>query len=267
MSDIGNTDASRELSLTQAGEFWLKLKQAGADASMIQKAIQSPDNEIAKELVGTMKGFEYPTLAEAQAIMGQNHFFGPNQWHDFMGWKIKAPPIPWRKRELAALAVNHFLFFGVDCYQDTLLSIKKWIEILLAKNIPIIDPEVGGMIHVSRFFEAWTCKPRWYLMYIGPFPGSQGLYREKQAKLLGKIYDPASLVERYIANVLFYQLNKTCMDNKTWVIVDPILGGSGDSIIVCYNESKLRVGTELGYIKAHNIGVSASLIPPISIST
>lgn len=261
MSDNRNTVANRELSVNKAHEFWLKFQQAGGNLGMIDKVNESPGNTIAKEIVYAIKGFEAPKLAEAQQIMGNNHFFGPNQWYDFMGWKVKAPPIPWLRRDLETLSKTHFLFLGINCdFNGKLLSAKRWIELLRVMEFPL-ETSDGG-IYIHKFFEEWTCRPNWYLMYIGPFPGSQNLYTEDQVELLGDRYEAPSLIERHMANVLYYKLNGTCLDDTTWVRVNPMLSGSKDTIAIQYDGSKLYIGTDPGYSKVLNVGIAASMKLP-----
>ena len=261
MSDNGNTVANRELSLGQANEFWQKLRQAGATPEMVQKVVENPNNIIAKEIVKTIKTFDFPSLSEAKEIMGTNHFFGPKQWFDFLGWKIKTPQIPWKKSELMALRGSYFLFLGIESHGGLILSTDAWIKLLKDKEFGLSTNDGGNYVHSS--FKTETCKPRWYLMHIGVFPKSKHLYADDMLNLMSDFCECPSLVERYLSNILYYVLNDTCLDNDTWACVNNLYRGSKDSILVRYYQSALCIGSyNLLYQKEADIGIAASMSLP-----
>lgn len=258
MSDNTNNVASHELSLGQGHEFWQVLEKRGLTPKEIQGVINNP--EIADGVVKTIRGFDRPSLAEAQQIMGVKHFFGPNQWYDFLGWKIKTQPIPWRKKDLAALSQTHFLFWGVKDNDGVTLSTKAWIDLMQQKKSRLSIDDQG--IYFPKFVEKLTCEPKWYLMRIGPSPISTNMYLDN---LLNKMDDcefVPSLVERCLANILYYKLNNTCLDSKIWVCVNPRLPGSGDNILVRSDGQTLQFGTDNMNYNRGGMGLATSIKIP-----
>lgn len=147
----------------------------------------------------------------------KKYIFGPEEWSNFFGDKFQKtniPDVPWSKDSLEHPKINqkHFLFLGIDT-----LDGKPFDLLALYKLYP--EGKHPKVYHRSDIaankFVLGTCSFRWYHMPIGIVEGSLMYGRESydnQLALLPDEYEVPSAIERAIANVLYYFLNKTYLD-------------------------------------------------------
>jgi hypothetical protein len=148
------------------------------------------------------------TIQEAKEILGENNFFGPDEWKKFSGDKFQAtviPEIPWNGETLKKPGIDqkHFLFLGLDSFNgrpltaDTNYSLGPW-------NLNWGDYKDNFAHH--------PCKFGWYLMPVGLVKGSTNLSKYGQIELLRDEYEVPTTIEYILANILYHILNGKYME-------------------------------------------------------
>jgi len=219
--------ANRGLSVHVGHELLLKLEAAGLDEALAQKIIQSEGNRLAMELVDSLKGRQALGWQEAQALMGEESFFGSEEWRKFFGEKFQLaniPEIPWSQSELENPGINqeHFLFLGLDQLDSKPLNLPAWQKLYPGGD----NPKFCLDWYLSHKFAQGSCETRWYLMSVGIVEGSKSLSYDHQIAMLPDEYEVASAPERVTANVLYFLLNKKYLDIDWARTSDKCYGGS-----------------------------------------
>jgi hypothetical protein len=237
----------RELSMHQSDELIHSLEKAGFDPGFAQPIIDSKDNDLARKLVSYLRELLTPSISEAREIMGQDNFFGPDEWQKFFNNQfVKVPKIPWTKSELKNLPFKHFLFLGDAAFN------------------PISWKAIGSTFdsRLKHNFMKIPCELRWYLMPVGIFPKSINKYIGVQVRFIKPNYEVPKVTERFTANVLYFMLNNKYLDNSIWATTIDAYGAN-EYVLIRSVRNVLCLGTEFANItKECTMGVAASMKLP-----
>jgi len=252
------TKVNRKLSVHQEHELLLKLEAAGLDEAAAQRVIESRGNKLAKEMLGLVGLSRSMSLTEAQSVMGEGFFFGPNEWKKSFGKKFQLatiPEIPWSQSELENPEINqeHFLFLGLGRLDGKSLNLPAWHKLYPGEN----HPKFYWDWYLSRKFAQGTCEPRWYLMPVGIMEGSRSLSYDRQVAMLPDEYEVPTAPARVTANVLYYLLNKKYLDTDYWARTSDKSDGGYRVLVQGLSDSGLHVYYWFDDARV-SIGVSAS---------
>lgn len=214
-----------DFSLGQIHEWLGAFGRKGGTPDLLQASLE--DQTLMERLVYSWQSGEYkPTTSQelAKAIMPKGHFFGPEDWLTHFGGRVKfnktqltkVAEIPWSEEELKNPGINqpHFLFLGIEKLDGKSLNLPKWHEVYPSR-------EEHPKFHTDSWYleEPYakdTCQLCWYLMPVGAVKGSDNHTRRYQQAMLLDSYEVPSIVERVMANILFYLLNSKYLDQELY---------------------------------------------------
>jgi hypothetical protein len=225
----------------------------------IQKHRISTDR-LERFLLGSL--FQYVTVERAKRLLGANHVFGPAEWRKYFGKAVNipegaVPPIPLDSAALLhpGLAAPHFLFLGLEQFEGEPLNLLKYLKMYASNLAKGAEPSFTTEARESEIYrvgsaDKWveaTCSFAWYLMPIGSLTELERKDLAVQTDMVPWNYRVSSVIERVTANVLFFLLNNSYLDNESFVRVSDRKAFHSPNII--------EVG-HMDHMRSANVGIN-----------
>ncbi len=244
----------RELSIHQEHEVLGRLENAGLDADLAQRIIESKDNALAKKVIGFIarNGYDPSTSQKrAKEIMGAS-YLGPEDVMKHFGVSftdkelVQLREIPFTEAELEACKGTHVLFVG---YPLSILDIRNKVGHLFCSQ---------DWFDKESFAKKEKVNLQWYLIRKDEVPNSTSkTWQEQQSLLTNDEATPRACEVIFMVMLYFLVTGKRLLEGMYVRCID--VSSSGDRVSVGYFSSRgLHVSNWADAHRGGIVGLAAS---------
>ena len=189
--------------------------------------------------------------------------FGPEDWKQFYNIDVQGiPDNPWDEaintpcpfHEGKTVADTHFLFLGIECINDTPLTIMEWHRHHSYDGQPRFFWDGDDIWYRNESFATkTTCAASWYLMLKEFIPGTDNNLRyEEQLQFLPDNYTIPTAVEMVTANMLAVQKSGQAINELKWAWSSDIESLRSEGVAVGHYHRNKDIGDGKPALRIHD---------------